>query len=96
MRPLKLGYLDEAETALREAMEVAPERADAYFKLGLVYQRKRDLATASVTCEEGLALEDDPAGRIFLANVQDALGQPARARINFEKAIAAEPENEES
>lgn len=93
---LALGLLAEAENALQAAVERAPEHAEAYFRLGLLYRRKPDLEAALRSYRRGLALEERPSARLLLANTERALGMIAEARDNFEKVIALEPDNDEA
>ena len=93
---LELGLLNEAEAALQAAVQAAPTHAEAYFRLGLLYRRKPDLAAALQSYRTGLEFEDDPVSRLLLAVTEDDLGFSTEARANFERVLAVEPGNDEA
>ena len=53
---LKLGELDLAETCLSEALHLLPNLSMAWFNLGVVKERKKDLETAQLYKKRGIVL----------------------------------------
>ena len=92
----KLGKWDEAETALRLAVDMAPELAIAFECLGMLYENQgnSELAVSSFTKSVEI---DENARRLTLLGVsQLALGADAAARDSFERALRLDPCYEEA
>jgi tetratricopeptide (TPR) repeat protein len=92
----KLGKWDEAETALRLAVDMDPELAIAFECLGMLYENQGNSELA-VSCFTKSIKIDNNARRLTLLGVsQLALGLDAAARDSFERALRLDPCYEEA
>jgi tetratricopeptide (TPR) repeat protein len=74
------------------AVELAPDRAEAHFALGLAYFRTDDHARARPELETALEREPEHAGALeYLGRIEYAEGRMDRAIERFRAALAAEP-----
>lgn len=70
-----LGRIDEAIAALREAIRLTPDDADAHFGLAAALARNRDHAAAETAYHEALRLQPEhPLARLGLGETLMALG----------------------
>jgi Flp pilus assembly protein TadD len=93
---MALGELDEAETALRAALDVSPYYHKAFNALGNLYRHKGDMEQASKAFE--LAAEFDTKNASYhynLALTERDIGRMEKAYTALEKAHACDPDDEE-
>jgi len=86
--------LDKAEEALREVIELEPNHARAWNKLGVLFARREDLRQAEECFEEALRLDShfaDPYSN--LGNIYAERGWTDRAKTAYEKALVLDPGN---
>lgn len=88
--------MDEAEAALRKAIELAPESQDAFRMLAetLMYN-KRNVAEAVVCAEKLLQLSPAAKSHYLLGTAHYHAGQSADAVKEFRQAIKMAPNNTE-
>lgn len=94
MGKLLLAYdFDEpAETALRNAQHLLPDRYQWPYYLGYLYQRNNDLEAARDRYERVLVLRpNDVAAHVHLAEVYRDLERDADARTLLDKALSLDP-----
>ena len=86
------GRLDEAEAALRRALELDPEHARAWENLSLVALRRGDLAAARAGAERALALNPAlPLAWNDLGVARFGLGEREAALDAWARAVELEP-----
>jgi tetratricopeptide (TPR) repeat protein len=79
----------QAETSLRRCLELDPSFSGAYQMLGSVYMATTNLAGAAKELEQVVARQSENVqARMMLASIYEGLGDPARAREAYEKALA--------
>jgi tetratricopeptide (TPR) repeat protein len=91
----KLQQFDAAETAARNAIDLAPRRPAGYgFLAELLLLRNRNLPEARALAERLVALE--PSGRNYelLGRARDRSGDLSGARAALERALQLEPDSE--
>ena len=84
---MRLNQLDEAEAALRSAVEIAPEDFNPRFNLGLVFLRRKQFAESAA--ELRLALKSKPSAaqaRLHLGRALIGLGRFAEAESEMRQA----------
>ena len=88
----KLGRFDEAETAYREALAIAPRQVDLTLGLAGVYYQQEKNSAALVIAEDLIAQRDPPAGAYVLhARLLLRAGEPQRAAHQYREALALDP-----
>jgi superkiller protein 3 len=92
-RHLEAGEWSEAEAAFRRALEINPESAPAYSKLGvaMIHQRRMDEAEAAFA----RAIDKNPRyapAWSNLGNVYRETGRTEQALEAYQRAIAADPD----
>lgn len=94
-----LGYLDgweldQAEECLLRLIELDPEHARAYNKLGVVFARRKDLRQAEDCFNQAIALDPNlAAAHSNLGNIYAERGWADRAKAAYERALALDPGN---
>ena len=91
---MKLGRTDEAEVYARQALERAPNHANAWNHLGIVLRAKRLWAEADKAF--GKAIQHDPAHTQAAANraeIQVMLGDLSGAVASYVEALRINPRN---
>lgn len=83
----RLGLLDEAARAYREALRVDSKAAQAHANLGTVLQEKGDYKGAKASYEEALTLRPVPDRLWNLALVCEQLGEPEEAELAYEQMV---------
>ena len=82
----------EAEERFREAVKLSPRSSWAWYNLGLLYMRQRNMQKAIDAFSQALTGDLDPNwievwSYIYRGNAYDALGQRDRAVAEYNKAI---------
>jgi protein O-mannosyl-transferase len=78
------GKWDEAESSFRKALEISPEKADAWCYLGYILQNKKDTAGAERAYQKALALDDSLDVAVYnlaLMEIQKKEMEKARTRL---------------
>jgi tetratricopeptide (TPR) repeat protein len=92
---MQLRRFDEAETALRKAVELAPDRPPGYRALAqLLLNRNQKLPEAQALARKLVALEPTAANWSVLAEACRRNGDLPGARAALERALELEPGNE--
>src|SRR5262249_40243882 len=79
---------DDAVTALRKAIQLDPQRVEAYYNLGLVYKRKGQSDLSISAYKEALRLNPRMAdAHLNLANLYMEKQQPRPALRHYEEAL---------
>jgi tetratricopeptide (TPR) repeat protein len=82
---------------LKESVELNPKDANAHYKLGLVYEFKKDYDAAATQYKEAVELKSDFAKALnALGRVHMRTGQIAQAKEVLELAKKADPSQEET
>jgi aminopeptidase N len=81
----------EAEERFREALKLSPRSSWAWYNLGLLYMRQRNMQKAIDAFTQAIAGDLDPTwievwSIIYRGNAYDALGQRERAVAEYNKA----------
>ena len=88
----KAGHLEEAERAFRQVLAGGGKVAFVYNNLGIVYQSRREHEKAATQFREAIRLQPDyVAPRILLGASLLALGRPAEAVQQLERAVKLQP-----
>lgn len=91
------GELERAETEFRSAIKMAPMNISGYAGLAYVYWKagKSAEAEAQLNRAEGINASDP---RVYYARAQvfERIGEPDRARQEYEKALRLDPDNAEA
>ena len=90
------GLPNEAESALLEALDRAPDCADAHFQLGFCYRNANAFESARKHLESGLVLEEWGPALTVLGGVYRMLDRHADARRVLERATAVDPDSSEA
>ena len=86
--------LEQAEKTLREAIELDPEYARAWNKLGVVFARRKDLRQAEDCFNQAIALDPKLASSYSnLGNIYAEHGWNDRAKTAYEQALVLDPGN---
>ena len=91
---LRTGSTDAAEDALRRALELEPENAEAYRWLGRVYEERVMLDSASTNYQRAINLKSN--NWVYyneLGMMHSEFGNPQEALKNFEFAQKLTPDN---
>jgi tetratricopeptide (TPR) repeat protein len=90
------GDLDTAEALYRGALELDPERVEALVNLGNVFRLRYRVADAALCYEAALA-KGCVLPEVFgnLGVIRQEMGDTAAALANYDRALAAEPNNPE-
>ncbi len=89
---LKLGRFDEAESAYRDALAVAPHHVELLLGLlGAYYQQQKN-SPALVIAEDLLQRDEPPAAAyVWHARLLLRAGEPQRAAYQYRQAIELDP-----
>ena len=87
------GQLDEAEKTLLRLTEMAPQQAEAFVNLSVLYLRQREPAKAIAAADRAIAIKPDSAiahfnkaeGLLEKGDVQDAIA-------SYEQAVRLRPD----
>jgi len=83
------GKADRALPFLDLAIELAPEKGDAYFHKGIILVNQKRIAEAEQTMIQGLKVSpDSPNGHYYLGRIYGDSGKMEQAIASFERAIA--------
>ena len=94
VRLLALNRLDEAEQALRSALQLDPRNSSNYWMLGRVAYARGDLASAVVwELKQNPYDPADPEGPADLAGILDELGEPVAADAWLAESSRRKPGN---
>jgi tetratricopeptide (TPR) repeat protein len=89
---LRYGYLDQALSSFRQAIEKNPSYAAAYYNIGLIYLKQQKLGDARANLEQAVALD---AGNANVWNnlgvACGELGDYTGASNAFARALTLEP-----
>ncbi len=87
------GWSKDAVTYFRQALELDPELADAWFRIGLVEHHGGDLPAARSAYEKCLGIRSGHAwANFYLGLLEEKTGDAADAMKHFEKAFEHAPE----
>ena len=91
---LEAWELDSAEECLRKVIELDPEHARAYNKLGVIFARRDDLRQAEDCFNEAVALDNQLASaHSNLGNIYAERNWIDRAKVAYERALALDPDH---
>lgn len=91
---LEKWNLDKAEGSLRQIIEMEPEHALAWNKLGVVFARRKDLRQAEDCFNQAISLDSQLASpHSNLGNIYAERGWTDRAKTAYERALALDPGN---
>jgi len=91
---LEAWRLDEAEEGLRKVIEMDPEHARAFNKLGVIFARRGDLRQAEDCFSQAVTLDDQLASvHSNLGNIYAERDWIDRAKASYERALALDPGN---
>jgi len=86
--------LEKAEECLRKLIELDPEHARGYNKLGVVFARRKDLRQAEECFSQAIALDPNLAAAYSnLGNIYAERNWIDRAKEAYERALALDPGN---
>lgn len=86
--------LDKAEASLRQVLELQPEHAGAWNKLGVVFARRKDLRQAEDCFNQAIAFDAKLSNAYSnLGNIYAERGWAERAKTAYEQALALDPGN---
>ncbi len=93
-RHLQRGASQEAEAALRQALAIDPDYADAHSKLGVVFAEREDRPAARAQFERALQLNDRHSSALTnLGNLAFLEGDLSEAERYHRLAISYDPDN---
>ncbi|NLL48461.1 MAG: tetratricopeptide repeat protein [Firmicutes bacterium] len=86
--------MENAEESLRKVIELDPEHARAFNKLGVIFARRGDLRQAEDCFTKAITLDDQLASaHSNLGNIYAEHGWSDRAQTAYERALALDPQN---
>lgn len=86
--------MENAEESLRQVIELDPEHARAFNKLGVIFARRGDLRQAEDCFTQAISLDDQLASaHSNLGNIYAEHGWSDRAQAAYERALALDPQN---
>lgn len=89
---LELGEVSIAKYLLEKALKIDPYFPDAYYRIGLVHQRRGDLKSAAKWFRQSVQLDGDHEEYAFsLAETLHALGKTEEALEFYWKAVEIDP-----
>jgi tetratricopeptide (TPR) repeat protein len=80
------GDLDRATNALRAAIGVDPQYADALFALGSVLKARRDWTGSTAALQRAVEIRPDPPTYYTLSQVRQVVGDDAAARAYLDES----------
>jgi len=87
---LEVGYITDAISALRRAVDTNPDYADAHFRLGIALEKKGDVGGAIVSYDRATKLLPSLSEAWFRAgSIVYELGHRDEAIVCFRRAAAA-------
>lgn len=90
----RLGQWPEAETALRRALQMAPDEAALHINLANVLKQQHQFDAAQAALERALRLSPDNAlAHYNMGNLLRDRHQPQQALQHFETALSAAPQH---
>lgn len=92
----RLGRYGEARAQLLQAVDLAPDRAEAWLWLGLAAYALRDLDTAVSALERAVQLDPSPVARLNLGAVYLAQKRFSDAEQVLTQVVLDDPENAEA
>ena len=85
-----MGDASEAERALYDqAFSLCPEMSEAVFNLGIVAQKRGDVATAEKHIRKALSLKTDSRFRVALGSLFAKQGQYEKAKEQYQRVTRA-------
>lgn len=90
-----LGYarrMEEAEIYAEEIRKLAPEDADLWGSLGVVYASNGDIEKAAESYKKALEIEEDGGAYLGLATFYEKTDQPEKAIEAYENVIRIKPD----
>jgi tetratricopeptide (TPR) repeat protein len=90
------GDLDGALRELTQAAYLDPYGERAHVQLARLHRRRGESEKALAELRMALWVKDDPALRVELASLLKELGHTAEAKAEAERALKADPDNEEA
>jgi tetratricopeptide (TPR) repeat protein len=93
---MELEEWTEAEGALLQAVNLAPDFPGPYNSLGLLSLERGDYQTAQDYLKRGLAVEESAGTYSLLGTAQRSLGMTKAARWSYGKAVKIDPNYEEA
>lgn len=90
---LKLGNIREAKKLCRQALQLDPFNADAYYQLGACFAAEQDYRQAARWMREAVRTDDNSEEyHLALATVYGCQGQTQRALKHYWRAVELAPE----
>lgn len=93
---MKLDKRDEAESALRRAINLDPSLSETYLALGSIAMDKWNSEEAEHFVREALSRERTRAGYCMLGRILKRLGRKDEAESAYREALAIDPEFDEA
>ena len=91
---IALGKSQEAQTALRKAIELEPDFAEAHSNLGNILRDLGNLKQAEISTRKAIELEPDLAdAHLNLGNILRDLGKLEEAELSTRKTLEINPNN---
>jgi len=90
---IQKGEIELAESDLKKAVNIEPENARIYYRLGQIYYRKKDLDKALEFFTKAIDLEPTyPAAYMARSQVLREKGLEEEADLELDKAVAVQRE----
>jgi protein O-GlcNAc transferase len=93
---MKLDKRDEAESALRQAINLDASLSEAYLALGSIAINKWDNEEAEYFLRQALSREKTSSGYCMLGRILKRLGRKDEAESAYREALAIDPEFDEA
>ena len=94
---VRVGHMDEAEAAFREAVQLAPKLPEVRLDLALLLAREGKLQEAITTLREAVALNAKlPSAHLFLGIFLYQVNQTDASRTELQAELALDPKNVEA